>query len=473
LVAPYAPERAEAVTWVPAGEVRRAVRLFATEKPSCYYTWAGLEQHADAMQTNRAVCIFYGLTGQFDQRGSNVLFTSTRTNPIEGPELLPREQAARRLGIAQRPLGPAADPGYVQAYEVYRAILTGQPYPVRALVAFGSDPLLGNGDPMTGQRALEALDFYVHVDLFANPSATLADLVLPAASCWEREALLPAPSPFTLAEHTATWAQLRPAVVPPVHESRSELEIIFALATRLGLGDHFFGGDLEAAFRYQLAPSGVTLQQLREQPRGIRAAGRTSYQKYAESDARTGRPRGFPTPTRKLELYATPLADAGYAPLPVGPEPAEHFHGEPAGAEAYPLLLTFARLMHLRDEQDRNIPRLRRQAPAPVVEMHPDTATALGIADGEMVRVETTAGSVRLKARFSLLQHPRVVVTQYGWWQACQELGAPAYDPLGPDGANANLLISNDVVDPISGSVAHRSQRCRVAKDARATGAAT
>src|SRR5262249_37184001 len=102
LVAPYAPERSEAVTWGPAGDVRRAVRLFATEKPSCYSTWAGLEQHADAVQTNRAVCVFYALTGQFDQRGSNVLFASTPENPVEGHELLPQAQAARRLGRAER-----------------------------------------------------------------------------------------------------------------------------------------------------------------------------------------------------------------------------------------------------------------------------------------------------------------------------------------------------------------------------------
>jgi anaerobic selenocysteine-containing dehydrogenase len=104
--AQYAPERSEAITWVPADSVRRAVRLFATEKPSWYSTWAGLEQHANAMQTNRAVCCFYALTGQFDSRGSNVLFASTPTKPIKGTELLPRTKAALRLGLAEHPLGP-------------------------------------------------------------------------------------------------------------------------------------------------------------------------------------------------------------------------------------------------------------------------------------------------------------------------------------------------------------------------------
>jgi anaerobic selenocysteine-containing dehydrogenase len=64
--AQYAPEQSEGLTWVPADAVRRAARLFATERPSCYFSWAGLEMHTNAMQTNRAICSFYALTGQFD-----------------------------------------------------------------------------------------------------------------------------------------------------------------------------------------------------------------------------------------------------------------------------------------------------------------------------------------------------------------------------------------------------------------------
>ena len=79
--------------------------------------------------------------------------------------------------------------------------------------------------------------------------------------------------------------------------------------------------------------------------------------------------------------------------------------------------------------------------------------------------LETAAGAIKLKAKLNSFLHPSVVTTQYGWWQGCQELALPAYDPFAPHGANANLLIPNDVVDPISGSVPHRSQICRVRKE--------
>jgi anaerobic selenocysteine-containing dehydrogenase len=414
------------------------------------------------MQTNRTVCCFYALTGQFDCRGSNVLFASTTTNPITGGALLPQGQAALRLGYAEHPLGPPSDPGLVQAAEVYRAILTGHPYPVKAMVLFGSDPLLGHGDPLRGKAAMEALDFYVHVDMFANPSATFADLLLPACTCWEYEALRPT---FGGSEDTATWVQMKQAAVPPVHEARPDLEILFDLAKRLGMAEHCFDGDITAAFTYQLAPSGLTVQQLREHPLGMRVNARTRYQKYAEIDPQTDQPRGFRTPTRKVELYATSFARAGYAPLPVLQEPSERPDRCPEVAQEYPLVLTFFRLIQFCDQQHRNIPRLRRPVPEPFLEIHASTANAAGIADGDWVVLETAVGSVRLKAKFKDALHPQVVATPYGWWQDCQELGLPGYDPFGPDGANANLLIPNEAIDPISGSVPHRSQRCRVRKD--------
>lgn len=466
LAAQYAPERSEERTWVPAEEVRRAARMFATEKPSCYFSWAGLEEHSDAAQINRAVCLFYALTGQFDSRGSNVLFATTPTNPIIGQELLSEEQKRRRLGYAQRPLGAACIPGRAQAYDVYRAILTEQPYAVKALVAFGSDPLVGNGDPVRGKAALEALDFYAHVDLFANPSAALADLLLPASSCWEREALKPF---FDTAEDTKTWVQLRPAVVGPQNESRADLEIIFDLAKQLGLGKRFFDGNIDAAYDYHLAPSGLTVQQLRGHRMGMRFQASTRYQKYAEVDSQTGQPRGFHTGTKKVEVYSTRFANAGYPPLPIFQELAVSPSGRGDQTENYPLILTFFRLIQFCDQQHRNIPRLRRPVREPFLEIHPDTAGPLKIVDGEWVILETVAGAIKLKAKLNSFLHPKVVTTQYGWWQECKELALPGYDPFGPDGASANLVVPNDVVDPISGSVPHRSQRCRVRKEGLST----
>jgi anaerobic selenocysteine-containing dehydrogenase len=465
IAARYAPEQSEDVTWVPADTVRRAARLFATERPSCYFTWAGLEMHSNAMQTNRAVSCVYALTGQFDEPGSNVLTAMTPSRPIIGQELLPKGKADLRLGLANHPLGPPSDPGSVQAAGVYDAILTGRPYAVKGMVLFGSDPLLGHGDAVRGKQALEALDFYVHMDLWTNPSASFADVLLPASSAWESEALKTTFGGKGGTKDAAGWAQMRKAVVPPVGDTRPDLAVIFDLACRLGLGEHFFGGDMEAAWSHQLEPSGLTLQQLRAHPIGMKAAVATHHRKYASIDAKSGRPRGFPTPSRKVELYASRFVGAGYDPLPTHSEPAESPISAPELTQDYPLVLTSFRLLQFVDEQHRNIPRLRNAVREPFVEIHPDTAAGLSVLDGEWVNVETVGGKIRLKARYNSALHPKVVCAVAGWWQSCRELGLPAYDPLASKGANINLIIPNTHIDPISASVPHRSRMCRVSKE--------
>jgi len=262
---------------------------------------------------------------------------------------------------------------------------------------------------------------------------------------------------FDIAEDTTNWVQLRPAVVPPVHQSKPDVEIIFALATKLGLGEHFFGGDIDASLNYQLAPSGWTAEALRGNAGGVRAKSETRYQKYAELNPANVKPRGFDTPSRKIEIFSTTFANAGYRPLP-------EFRTVDENDPQYPLTLTFFRDMHFCDEQHRNIPRLRRARPEPFLEIHPATAQQKAIVDGEWIWLETRTGKVKLKAKFSESLHPQVVTTVYGWWQPCEELKLPGYDPFHEDGANTNLLIPNSDSDPISASVAHRGQRCCVSK---------
>ena len=152
-------------------------------------------------------------------------------------------------------------------------------------------------------------------------------------------------------------------------------------------------------------------------------------------------------------------------PLPRYVEPADSPIGKAGAGAAYPLVLTSFRLRQFVDEAHRNIPRLRDQEHYPFIEVHPDTAGPLGIADGDWVVVETPTGKVRLKAKFNATLHPSVICAPYGgWWQACRELGLIGHDPLGPTGANLNLIIPNTDIDPISASVPHRSRMCRVSK---------
>ena len=295
-----------------------------------------------------------------------------------------------------------------------------------------------------------------------TPTAELADVVLPVASCFEREALRIG---FDVSPEAQSHVQFRPAVVPPLGEARPDTDIVFDLATRLGLGAQFWEGDIEASYRHQLAPLGITLEQLRTAPSGLRLPLQTRYAKYAEQGA-NGKPRGFATPSRRVELYSQTFLDHGYAPLPDFTEPQIGPTARPDLAARFPLVLTCAKPTLFCQTQHRALPSLRRRAPHPEVDLHPAAAETRGIANGDWVAIETPEGSVRARAKFNNSLDPRVVIGEHGWWQACEAIGAPGYDPFGPDGANLNLIISAAVLDPVSGTASHRAYLCEIRRTA-------
>ena len=288
-----------------------------------------------------------------------------------------------------------------------------------------------------------------------NPTAELADIVLPVASCFEREALR---FGFEIQRRGAiAVVQVRQPIVPPPGVARSDTDIIFDLAVRLGLGEHFWNGDVEAAYRFQLAQSGLSLEALRAEPRGIRAPLTTHYAKHAEPDAK-GNPCGFATPSRKVEFWSETMQAKGYAPMPEFAPPPE------PQAERFPLVLTCAKPTLFCQTQHRTLPSLRRRAMDPEVMLHPEAAARRGIAAGDSVSVETRAGAMRARALINADIDERVVVGEHGWWQAAPEANAPGYDPFSPLGSNYNLIVDPSARDPISGTTAHRSGCCEVSR---------
>jgi anaerobic selenocysteine-containing dehydrogenase len=452
----YTLEVVESICGVPSCQVEDAARLLWEARPVAYYAWSGVEMQSNATQIARAIAQLYVLTGCFDTPGGNVLFASVPAENVGGEELLTPERRLRTLGRAERPLGPAAWL-QVTSDEIYRGILAGQPYPVRGLVGFGANLLMAHCDGRRGRDALAALDFYVHADLFMSPTAELADVVLPVASAFEREALRIG---FETSADAQSTVQLRQAVVAPRGEARSDTRIVFDLACRLGLGGQFWNGNIDAAYRHQLRTSGVSLETLRANPGGVRVPTETRYRKFAERT--DGVARGFATPTRKIELYCEAFLDHGYSPLPVYEPPLVGPTSRPDLLARFPLILTCAKHTLFCESQHRALSSLRRRARDPEVELHPLDAAVRGIASGDWVRIETRHGSVRARARLNDSLEPGVACGQHGWWQACPEIDAPGYDPLGADGANFNLLIGNDAIDPVSGSVPHRAYLCEI-----------
>ncbi len=393
---------------------------------------------------------------------------AARFGDISGLDLLSPTQRAKALGMAQRPLGPGRN-GWVTARDVYRAILQQEPYPVRMLVSFGTNLLASQPDTVQARAALAALEFHVHADFFLNPSAQYADIVLPVATSWEREGLRPG---FDVSLAGMRKVQLRPAVIAPVGLARSDADIALALAERLGMKAQFFDGSIDAGHDEMLAPAGLNTQALRAQPEGITLPNAVPLQAYASVDA-TGAPTGFPTPSRKMEIYSEQLHRIGQQAVPFLRE-----NDLPQTEASYPLQLSGAKTMVYCHSQHRNLPSLRRLQPDPILEISEQAARHRSIADRDWVRVRSKAGQFLARARISAAQSPEAVFAQHGWWVSSAADGSSpgvaqedpgklaAAESKQPDKrdfpVNMNAAIDTSCADPVSGSVPLRSAWCEV-----------
>ncbi len=344
------------------------------------------------------------------------------------------EERALTLGRSERPEGPSQK-GWITSRDLFRAVVEGEPYPVTCFISFGSNFLLSKPNTRMSDAALRQLDFFVLTEMFETPTARHADLLLPVCSAWEREGLQ---AGFQIGATAEAHVQLRPAMVAPCGESRSDTWIVFELAKRLGLNEQFFGGDPEAALVQMLAPTGFTPESLRASPGDIALKLETCYRKYEQD--------GFATPSGRLELHSERLRSLGQDPLP------DYVASDAPRDPRFPLTLTTAKWPQYCHSQQRNQPSLRRRMPAPLVEIHPDTAAVRGIREGDWIEVTTSMGTMRARARLDRHLSPEVVCAQYGWWQY-------------PDGAgDANRLLDGECFDPISGSNCLRNFSCQIAR---------
>jgi anaerobic selenocysteine-containing dehydrogenase len=309
--APYTVAMVSGITGLAPEDIERFYSLFRGRPRLAYHSWTGVGQHSNATMTERAIATLYALTGATDRRGGNVWTVAPPARVVADYNLLDRPQQKKALGLDELPLGPPTR-GWVTARDFCRSVLESEPYRVRALMSFGTNFAISQGGSSRNRRALQALDFHVHVDMFMNPTAQNADIVLPASMPWEREALKIG---FEITQDAVELIQLRQAMVPALGECRADYEIVFDLACRLGHADAFFGGSVEVAWNHQLAPTGLTVADLRAAPEGIRVPQATGECKYSRR-ADDGNIAGFATPTRRVELYSELMASHGYSPLP-------------------------------------------------------------------------------------------------------------------------------------------------------------
>jgi len=362
----YTPAWAEQITGVPAATIERIAREYAAAKHNAlaHPGWR-TSNFINSFQTERAIATLNALSGNVLTAGG-CLSTEVEAEgaglgaPPQPP--YPRVSALRLDGTPWKyPLVPLKL-GVFQ--ELRDAIVSGEPYQAHGWFISRQNPILALPDRQKTLQAFEKMDFIATVDIIMNDTAWFSDVVLPEASYLERyDPILPVDGK----------AFIRQPVIEPQGEAKSALWIYKQLGERLGLGDYFQYTDEEDYLRQQLAPLGVSLEE-------VKAKG------YAEmpEEEDTGGDITFNTPSGKIEVYSETLKNAGFSPWPTWEEPPV-----PADGEFY--LLTGKVAQHTQFGTQNN-QLLHKYSDEPRLWMNTKTAAQKGLKDGDWVVITSAVG---------------------------------------------------------------------------------
>ena len=441
----YPVDKVAKITWVPAEKIQEAARLYATTKPAAINWGISIEQTLNCTDNNRILNDMMAITGNLDVPGGNVLFVPPpvyTTSQFARHRDLPKEQQDKQLGGERFKLAKRV--ALITPKVCWDAIMTGKPYPVRAVQLHGSNPVTTRANGREVYDALKKVEFLVVADLFMTPTTELADIVLPVATWLETDYV-----GDLWKRHGYVFARQK---IIEVDECWPDYKMFNELGKKMGKGlgkEDYWWDTYQEGLDWLLEPSGLSFKQFVE--KGW-LEGKQEYRKYEQ--------KGFSTPTRKVELYSTIMEGWGYDPLPTYKEPPEGPITTPELMKEYPYILTTGRrpavFFH---SANRQIPWLRELVPDPIIQMHPSVAEKHGIKDGDWVWIESPRGRVKQRAELYKGIDPRVVAAHHAWW--FPEIRTPDH---GWEISNINIITDNslDNADVAVGANNLRALVCKI-----------
>ncbi|MFD8690364.1 molybdopterin oxidoreductase family protein [Streptomyces sp. NPDC059651] len=377
LVEPWTLSAAEQVTGVPAEAIRKLAHAYATAERAQLCWTLGITEHHNGTDNVRALINLSMLTGHVGRYGSGVQPLRGQNNVQGGgdmgaiPNKLPGFQDILDPESRQkfeRTWDTVIQPRYGKTLtEMFESMESGD---LRAVYCIGENPAQSEADSEQAVRRLRALDHLVVQDIFLTKTAELADVVLPATAAW-------AETDGTTTNSERRVQRVRAALLPP-GEAREDIDIICALAGRLGHDWKFTDAETVWNELRSLSPDhfGMTYDRL-EEHQGLQ----------------------WPCPDTE-ELPSSFLHARLWETDPVRRGPAAPFglvqHDPPVDLtdEVYPLRLTTGRRL---DSYNTGVQSGGYASPlrrGEYIELCPEDAVTYGVATGEEVRVTSRRGSV-------------------------------------------------------------------------------
>jgi len=446
------PQWASEITWLKAEDIVQAARMYATIKPATIYGRNGTtaQQH-NATQTTRLMCFLIALCGNIDVPGGNLLWARTY---IEGLfwysyGLRANMQCAavdegKRIGAEEYPM--MNDGNRCDMPLTFQAIAKDD---IKAVWCFSTNLIVEEPNSREIAGLLKnKMDLFFVSDFFMTPTAELADFVLPAAYYTEVDTLVEA---FSYPSNYVTASR---KVVDPPGECRDDRWVAIELAKRMGV-DVSPWNSVKDFEDWRLKYLGLSFDEVWERPHH-RIYFPREFKRYERSNP------PFPTPSGKFEFYSSVAESLGSEAIPIHKEPPQSPVSTPDTYKAFPLIYVQYRSINFMHTEGRQVERQRRISPDPSLEINSDTASKLGIKQGDWVYLETPYSGdnehLQYKARLVQDMHPNIVAGPHGWW--FPEKPGPEH---GCFDSNINALIPlAPPFDPLEGTPQCRSILCRV-----------
>jgi thiosulfate reductase/polysulfide reductase chain A len=332
--------------------------------------------------------------------------------------------------------------GATATQELIEPMITGRPYPIKGLIAYGVNLFHTIPNLPRTKEALGRLDFVLAIDALPQDHIAWADVVFPEATYLERYDELWACS------HKTPYIALREPAVEPLYDTRPGWWMARELGMRIGLEQYFPWQTAEEYLDTRLASVGLSVARLREQ-------GGVAVQPGKPYLADFGDESPFPTASGKIELYSPILEQAGHAPLPVYEPVAEPPEG-------------FFRLLYGRHPshtfgRTQNTPVLHEQFPENELWVNAAVATSYGLSSGDRVWLENQDGAregpIVVKATERIRRDAVYMVHGFGH-------RAPQMRRANGRGASDTALQTRYALDPISGGAGMRVNFVRIVKEA-------
>lgn len=488
-VLPYTLEKAGEICWLDPVKIEEAIRLFTENTPSGLALGVATDQTPNSVQAAMAAAIIDLMMGNVERPGS--LLQRFRTSGVlkmpnypvpVATKMLPKGQLEKRLGANEHKglhIWYAGHPSSIRD-----AVLTGKPYQPRVWIDRSGNKLGVVAESAKWVEAIEKLDFIVHVYMYPTSFSAYADILLPAEEWLETDMIVETCNKlfarqsvthlWETMDETLFWSKLARKCADLGHEGCQK-----AFDAEFMGEDLAYWDSMEEFFSHFTKVVGMDWKEFAEKApfEYLPKDEWRTYYVYKNIDEKTGKPQGFATPSKKLELYlesmihlsrtgqpfaAEPLPPASkdYDPLPYYLEPFESPVREDGLHEEYPLVMTNGRVPFYHHSTLRNIPALREMYPVPEIWVNPKTAEKYGISHGDWTYVESKRGKITAKACVTEGIHPGVVFMERFWNPETLDTKTHGWQEMNVNVLTKSTAPFNDVV----GTYTLRGFQVRISK---------